>query len=143
MNGQFQKGHKFIKGAEKGWFKKGDKALFKGNKHTAKAKAQMSLSHVGKHVNEKSGMWKGDKVGRVGLGLWVRHKLGNPKVCENKCKYPRRTALGKLVNWPSRFFWVNKSRTFKRDLTDWIALCPMCTAEYVGKTKNKKRRIYH
>ncbi len=79
----FQKGHKFYKGGEKNWFKKGHKLGMTGKHHTEKsrdkmrlkmkgkvgywkdkkipqtAKDKMSLAKIGKYIGEKSPSWKG------------------------------------------------------------------------------------
>lgn len=73
---------------------------------------------------EKNISWKGDEVGYSGLHFWVRKNLGTPSKCEH-CK----TTVAK------RFEWANKSREYKRQLDDWIRLCPSCHHEYDRKNK--------
>lgn len=64
---------------------------------------------------EKNGMWKGDKVGYSGLHYWVRSKLGTPKHC-SYCE----------ITTAKKFEWANISRSYKRDLSDWVRLCTKC-----------------
>lgn len=56
FGGTFKKGHKFIKGGEKGWLKGGN----------------------------KNPNWKGDNVSYDGLHDWVEYHKGKPRKCE-KC----------------------------------------------------------
>jgi hypothetical protein len=62
--------------------------------------------------------WKGDNVGRVGLHYWVRSQLGTPNQCEFCSK-----SEGRLE-------WANKSGEYKRDISDWLRLCPPCHRRY-------------
>lgn len=63
--------------------------------------------------------WK-EKVLYGSLHDWVRRNRGTPKECEH-CK----------VNDPDRMYhWANKSRKYKRELTDWIRLCVPCHHKY-------------
>ena len=64
---------------------------------------------------EKSGAWKGSKVGYWGLHKWVEQKLGKPKECE-RCGTKNA----------KRYEWSNKSREYLRDLIDWERLCVSC-----------------
>ena len=64
---------------------------------------------------EKNAMWKGEKVGYLGVHNWVRTKLGSPNKCEH---------CGATNN--QRYEWANKSGKYKRDLSDWLRLCCKC-----------------
>lgn len=82
-----------------------------GKKRSAETRKKMSLAKRG----NKNRLWKGDKVGYVGLHQWVRRELGTPMQCE-KCGTVDR-----------RFYdWANKSGKYKRDTSDWIRLCRPC-----------------
>jgi hypothetical protein len=85
---------------------------------TEKTRQILSKSAIGKHIGEKNGHWKGDKIGYVGLHDWVKSKLGKPNLCEH-C---RKTE--------GKFQWANKSGKYKRELTDWIRLCIPCHLKY-------------
>ena len=58
--------------------------------------------------------WKGDEVGYAALHDWVTRKLGTPNVCNNCSEVHNRC------------HWHNVSKRYKRDLTDWVRLCPRC-----------------
>jgi hypothetical protein len=58
-SGSFKKGHKSIKGSEKGWFKKGEM------------------------MEEKHPNWKGNNVGYSGIHKWIESRLGKPHFCEH------------------------------------------------------------
>lgn len=77
-------------------------------------------------IEKKGNNWKGDNVGYFGLHKWVREKLGSPKKCEH-CGTKKR-----------RIVWANKSREYKRELADWIALCEPCHKIYDRTTKKRK-----
>ena len=69
--------------------------------------------------------WKGDKVGYHALHDWVRKYKGKPKLCEH-CRKDNR-----------RLEWANKSKEYKRELTDWIPLCVPCHKKYDGYDKKQ------
>lgn len=103
--GNFKKGHvphnKDLKGyVNVGTFKKGHEPLLDQN-------------------GEKNSQWKGDSVGYPGLHAWVRKTLGTPQKCED-CGTTRA----------SRFEWANKSHEYKREINDWMRLCPSCHHKY-------------
>jgi hypothetical protein len=74
-------------------------------------------------ISEENGyQWKGDKVGYRALHEWVERRLGKPMCCD---------FCG--VTSKKRYHWANKSRNYKREITDWIRLCPKCHANYDKK----------
>ena len=91
------------------------------NSYLSKTKFKKGMSpwNKGKRypqiTGEKNSQWKGNKVKYTGLHLWVMRWLGKPKKCD-KCGTEKS----------KRFEWANKSREYKRDLTDWIRLCKSC-----------------
>lgn len=64
--------------------------------------------------------WKGENVSYRNLHRWVERLIGKP----NKC-----TECGK-VGYERQMHWANKSRTYKRELTDWVRLCVKCHRAY-------------
>lgn len=64
----------------------------------------------------------GDDVGYVGLHTWVRSRLGKATKC-SQC--------GKSHD---RIHWANISQEYKRDLSDWMQLCPSCHIAYDKRT---------
>lgn len=61
--------------------------------------------------------WKGDAVGYDALHDWVKRHRGKAVLCE-WCGSDYRPQ------------WANKSFQYKRDLSDWIALCYTCHRKY-------------
>lgn len=90
----------------------------RGRKHLESTKLKMSISH-GK--NELSPKWKGDRVGYVGLHIWVSNHLGKPHNCEH---------CGNAELKHRQYHWANKSGEYKRELSDWIRLCVSCHSKY-------------
>lgn len=70
------------------------------------------------NTGDKSYNWKGDNVGYGGVHLWVRKNLGEPKKCKH-CGIEK-----------GRFEWANKDHKYKRNLLDWLRLCPKCHRRY-------------
>ena len=87
--------------------------------------------------NNKSGLINGEKTrfgnyGRVGrswtgtkneyrsLHKWVENKLGKP--CE--CSQCGVVAYGRQIHW------ANKSKEYKKVLSDWLRLCAKCHYKY-------------
>ena len=77
----------------------------------------------------KHGLWKGKKVEYTALHAWVRRNWGKADKCENfACSKKTR-----------RFEWANKNHKYKRNLEDWIQLCPQCHKFYdMGKLNLSK-----
>lgn len=69
---------------------------------------------------EKHHLWKGDEVSYGVLHRWVYRHKGKPILCEH-------CSGNKTMNW------ANKSKEYKRELSDWIALCKKCHAKYDKK----------
>jgi hypothetical protein len=63
--------------------------------------------------------WKGSEVSYHALHSWVCFHRGEPQWCE-KCGTTKA----------KQYDWASKSREYKRDLKDWIRLCPKCHTEY-------------
>ena len=89
---------------------------------------KMSESHKGKTVGKQNGNWKGNKVSYKELHSWVARWLGKPDICEFCGKFG---LTGKNINW------ANKSREYKRDLSDWLRLCIYCHRQYDRNFKSK------
>jgi hypothetical protein len=71
--------------------------------------------------DENHPTWKGNDVGYQGLHSWMRLRLGKA----NRCEFCGKTG---------RIHWANKSHEYKRNLDDWIQLCPKCHKKYDKKT---------
>lgn len=61
--------------------------------------------------------WGGDNVGYAWMHKWVRKNKVKPGACEH---------CGEV----KKLEWANKSREYKRDLDDWLALCRLCHRKY-------------
>ncbi|MEK6885090.1 MAG: hypothetical protein AABY22_35995 [Nanoarchaeota archaeon] len=113
-----------IKKMSKTWFTKGHpygKRFKKGERSSPNTEFKKGMVPWNKNKKlpqfsgDKSPTWKGNDVGYGGLHMWIKHILGQPKKCEN-CGTEKA----------KRFEWANKSRTYKRDFSDWIRLCKSC-----------------
>ena len=108
------------------------KELIQLSHRTQKYRKKMSNERLGiknpmfGRRGELSPFWKGEKVSYTGLHKWVVKMLGRPKNCWF-CKKHK-----KYIDW------ANKSRTYKRDLSDWVALCRSCHRKLDGFIFNKK-----
>jgi hypothetical protein len=67
----------------------------------------------GVNLNEKNGMWKGDKVGLYALHLWVKSRKPKPHFCED-CGIKPPIDL------------ANISQKYYRDVNDFEWLCRKC-----------------
>lgn len=65
----------------------------------------------------KHSSWKGDGVGYFGVHNWVHKHKGKAKKCI-KCGF-----VGKCQ-------WANVSKQYKRNVNDYISLCPKCHWHY-------------
>lgn len=107
----------------------------KGRKLSDEWKQKLSESHKGKKgywlgkkrpSEEKSWVWKGDKVGYRGLHLWVSKHLGKPRTC---------VQCGISTLGARQYHWANISGQYKRDLNDWQRMCVKCHIQYDKITK--------
>lgn len=87
-------------------------------KHFSKIQSEkQSISHLG----ESNGNWKGDEVGHSAIHRWVRWHKGRPKKC---------VWCGKESDKRGALHWSNIDHKYKRDLDDYISLCPTCHSYY-------------
>lgn len=76
-------------------------------------------------TGELNHTWKGDEVGYRALHSWVERNLGRPQKCEH-CGDTNK----------KRYHWANKSREYKRELSDWLRLCVACHKKYDAPTND-------
>lgn len=82
---------------------------------------------------EKHYEWKGDNVGYRGLHRWVDKNLGKPAKCEN---------CGVIKKGLRQMHWANKSKEYKRELSDWVRLCVKCHWALDKKERIQKKVIH-
>jgi hypothetical protein len=80
---------------------------------------EKQLASLKPRRGSKNHNWKGNSVGYRCLHLWVERRLGKPKCCDE---------CGELGL--KRYHWANKSGKYKREITDWLRLCPKCHKKY-------------
>lgn len=85
-----------------------------GKKHSEETKLKMALSAKIGSANNK---WRDNNVGYRALHYWVERHLKKPIFCEH-------------CGCTGKMHWANKSHEYKRDITDWIRLCPKCHRKY-------------
>lgn len=111
----------------------------KGKKHSKETKEKMSISALknprrywlGKHTvsGEKSGTWKGDKVGYWGIHKWLYKYYGKANYCENlKC-----SKKSKIFHWA-----LIKNKNYERKRDNFMQLCMSCHWKYDEIIKNIK-----
>lgn len=76
---------------------------------------------IEKVSNERNYAWKGEDVSYVGLHAWLRRKLGKPTKC-SKC--------GKIDKKPRFIQWANIDGKYRRELSDYVAMCGSCHKLY-------------
>jgi hypothetical protein len=82
------------------------------------------------NVGRANPNWQGDQVSYKGLHLWVSRNKGKPGACEH-CGSTER-----------RLEWASKSRTYTRDLEDWLALCRSCHLAHDKDDRDAASRKY-
>lgn len=80
--------------------------------------------------DENNPNWKGDDADYYNKHEWVIVRLGRPTTCE-RC--------GKTGLTGHKIHWANKSRTYKRELSDWMRLCASCHRVYDSKPRKGKK----
>lgn len=92
---------------------------------------KVSASMRGKFA-ERSRRWKGDSASYVAKHMWIVKHNGKACKCENvSCVYPKLVNCGrKILEKPSRYEWANISGEHKRNVSDYIQLCPSCHRKF-------------
>lgn len=75
------------------------------------------------HKGETNPGWKGDDVGYKNIHEWVKRHKAKTGVCEH-CRANRGTSSGHATHW------ANIDHAYRRDLDDYIELCPSCHKKY-------------
>lgn len=79
-----------------------------------------------KHPN-----WRGQSAGVNSIHRWVKKRLAKPTFCAD-CKNPPKD-LANISN-------VYNTKTYTRDLANWVWLCRRCHMKRDGRLKNLKNQ---
>ena len=90
----------------------------KGYKHSEETKAKIRQGRIA----ENNPNWKGNKVGKNQLHVWIRTRKPKPEFCE-QCKMNKPIDL------------ANISQKYKRDVNDFKWLCRRCHMLEDGRMK--------
>lgn len=102
----------------------------RGPYKVVKANAGWYPKGVSQHVGADNPNWQGDEVSYKGLHLWVNRNKVKPSACAHCNRMNRRLE------------WASKSREYKRDLDDWLALCRSCHLKYDKHDRNAASKKY-
>ena len=94
-------------------YKQWAKRKFCSNKCSGKYNSNRGTGHR---------LWKGDEVSYSALHHWLRREYGHPKTCEMCGIVP----IGNTKDGRSKMHWANVSGEYKRERSDWMALCTRC-----------------
>lgn len=86
---------------------------------------------IGHQKGEKHHLWKGDFASYSALHYWIQREIGKAHFC-----------LFNKNHVSTRYHWANISKIYKRDVTDYMPLCPSCHFKYdnVGEKMWQTRR---
>lgn len=85
------------------------------------------------HKEETNPAWKGDDVGYKSIHDWVRRYKTKTGICTH-CRKDKGTLTGHATQW------ANIDALYRRNLDDYIELCPSCHKRY-DLVYNAGRRI--
>lgn len=104
---------------------KGDKNSFwKGGENRCVVCKKL-IGYKSKHCknHQPPNNWKGEKASYHAVHAWVYRHRGRPQKCEH-CGTTEDRA----------YHWANKSKKYKRELSDWIRLCVPCHSKHDKNT---------
>jgi hypothetical protein len=117
--GRFVKGHVPWHIGKKGLLKANSTSFKKGVRNNPEGEFKKGQETWNKgltiEMNEKHWAWKGDDAGYGPKHQWVYRRKGKAEFCIVSSKH----------NF-TRYYWHNLSGEYKRDLEDWISVCPSC-----------------
>ncbi len=92
----------------------------KGSKYVIpdEARKRAAQKLLGKFLEEKSSLWKGENITRRTLHKWIVKKKG--KASTYKCAYCSKNGKD----------WSSKNHKYKRDINEFIPLCRSCHELY-------------
>lgn len=101
----------------KGVAKANSGSFTKGHRWTGEIESRR-LSNANPRKGENHPSWKGENASYRSIHEWVQKYNGTPSLCI-KCEKTE-----------GKFEWANISHMYKRDLDDWMRLCPACHRKY-------------
>ena len=90
----------------------------------------MRTELVGK-FGPKARRWKGDEAGYVAKHMWINKHYGKARSCSFNKNHKS-----------TRYHWANISGKYKREVTDYIPLCPSCHKIFDRKQTCKNGHLY-
>jgi hypothetical protein len=92
-------------------------------------------------LNEKHPFWKGDKAGYCAIHDWVRRRFHVQEKCSTckKLNYKITQSNGLVINY---LHLANISGEYKREISDWVYLCPKCHSA-LDKGRNSMTRVFN
>ena len=90
-----------------------------GVNHCVVCKKPLNYSSIHCKTHQPPNNWKGENASYYAIHAWVARHRGRPQKCEHCGTTKFR-----------RYHWANKSRKYKRELSDWIRLCVPCHRKY-------------
>ncbi len=113
-----------------------------GHKHSEETKRKIGIANKGKvrslkdrkrlseRMKGKTGKlghhWLGEKVGMVGVHLWLRRIYGTPKLCE-KCGTTDKNKI---------YDWACKNHNYIRRRNSFLRMCRSCHRKHDIKYNN-------
>jgi hypothetical protein len=93
----------------------------KGVKYTKEQKSKLNMDglSLGHNLGEKHYKWKGDFASYSALHYWLARQVGKAIYCSYDKKHTS-----------TRYHWANISGQYKRDVSDFMSLCPSCHNKY-------------
>lgn len=92
-----------------------------------------NLKSYSKTLDEKNHNWKGDDIKYSRKHKWLVARFGHPK----ECCHCHRVGLKSGRCWNIQ--WANISGEYKRDVADYVGLCPKCHAAYDKQKRTCKK----
>lgn len=96
----------------------------KGITYTVEQKKRLNLTglSLGRKHNEENQNWKGEFASYSALHYWIYRRLGKASYCTFD-----------ISHISTRYHWANISKEYRRDIKDFMSLCPSCHYYYDKK----------
>lgn len=103
-----------------------------GIKFTEERKLNLRLNHANVS-GENNPKWLGNKVGKIGIHLWLRKNFIKKLICEFCGK---KEKSGRKIEWAKL-----KNKKYERKRENFIELCCKCHRNYDGNGFKKGNKI--